>query len=190
MTGPGLPAGRTATTVARGIDVLPTLLDYAGLGAAAGVEGRSLRPAAEGHEMADAPAYAESLYPEREFGWAPLHAWRTAKFKLIEAPRPELYDLEADAAETANRAAAQPARVEELRQRLQAVLSRPAPAAAASVDPETAEKLGALGYVGGGHASPSPAAPDEIPRTESACCHASIVGCRRPGPTRSSRSAS
>jgi choline-sulfatase len=154
MVGPGLPAGSTATTVARSIDVLPTLLDYAGLPPAAGVEGRSLRPAAEGEEMSDAPAYAETLYPEREFGWAALHAWRTSKFKLIEAPRPELYDLEADAAETANRVAAQPARVEELRQKLQAVLSRPAPAAAASVDPETAAKLGALGYVGGGHAQP------------------------------------
>ena len=69
-------------------------------------------------------------------------------------PRPELYDLEADAAETANRAAAQPARVEELRQKLQAVVSRPAPAAAASIDPETTAKLGALGYVGGGRAQP------------------------------------
>jgi arylsulfatase A-like enzyme/Tfp pilus assembly protein PilF len=154
MAGPGLPAGRVATTVARGIDVLPTLLDYAELAPAAGVEGRSLRPAAEGREMSDAPAYAESLYPEREFGWAPLHAWRTSKLKLIEAPRPELYDLEADAAETANRAAAQPARAEELRKTLQAALSRPAPAAAATVDPETAARLGALGYVGGGHAQP------------------------------------
>ena len=154
MAGPGLAAGRVATTAARGIDVLPTLLDYAGLAAGSGVEGRSLRPAAEGREMSDAPAYAESLYPEREFGWAPLHAWRTAKFKLIEAPRPELYDLEADAAETANRAADQPARAQELRQRLRAVLSRPAPAAATTVDPETAQKLGALGYVGGGRAQP------------------------------------
>jgi len=154
MAGPGLAAGRVGTSVARGIDVLPTMLDYAGLAPGSGVEGRSLRPAAEGHEMSDAPAYAETLYPEREFGWAPLHAWRTARFKLIEAPRPELYDLEADAGETANRAAAQPARAEELRQQLQAVRSRPVPAAAATVDPETAAKLGALGYVGGGHAQP------------------------------------
>jgi tetratricopeptide (TPR) repeat protein len=105
--------------------------------------------------MADAPAYAETLYPEREFGWAPLHAWRTSKLKLIEAPRPELYDLEADAAESANRAAEQPARAQELRQKLQAALSRPAPSAAAPVDPETAAKLGALGYVGGGRAQPA-----------------------------------
>jgi arylsulfatase A-like enzyme/cytochrome c-type biogenesis protein CcmH/NrfG len=155
MAGPGIGAGRVSTTVARGIDLLPTLLDYAGVAPRADLEGRSLRPAAEGREMADAPVYAESLYPEREFGWAPLHAWRTARHKLIEAPRPELYDLEADAGERTNRAADEPARVEELRRVLQSALSRPAPAAAAEVDPETAERLRALGYVSGGHAQPA-----------------------------------
>ena len=54
--------------------------------------------------MADEPTYAESLYSELELGWAPLHAWRTAGFKFIKAPQPELYDLEKDASETTNRA--------------------------------------------------------------------------------------
>jgi choline-sulfatase len=154
MAGPGVAAGGVPATVARGIDVLPTLLDYAGRPRRAGMDGRSVRPAAEGREMGDAPAYLESLYAEREFGWAPLHSWRTARFKLIEAPRPELYDLEADAAETTNRMKEQPAQVEDLRRRLEAALSRPAPAAAAAVDAETAERLGALGYLGGGRAQP------------------------------------
>jgi tetratricopeptide (TPR) repeat protein len=105
--------------------------------------------------MSDAPAYAETLYPEREFGWAPLHALRTARFKLIEAPRPELYDLAADAKETTNRLRDQGAQAEELRRKLALALSRPAPAAAAAVDSETAERLGALGYVGGGRAQPA-----------------------------------
>ena len=39
MAGPGVPAGRVPTTVARGIDVLPTLLDYAGLPVPAGHRG-------------------------------------------------------------------------------------------------------------------------------------------------------
>jgi arylsulfatase A-like enzyme/Flp pilus assembly protein TadD len=169
MSGPGLAAGRVATTVARGIDVLPTLLDYAGLapapGAFAFIEGRSLRPAAEGREMADAPAYAESLYAEREFGWAPLHAWRTARFKLIDAPRPELYDLDADAGEKTNRVAELSDRAAELRRPLQAALSAaPAPAAAASIDPETAARLAALGYVGGGHAPPASGAARRDPK--------------------------
>jgi choline-sulfatase len=158
LAGPGIGAGRVSTTVARGIDLLPTLLDYAGVPPRADLEGRSLRPAAEGREMSDAPAYAESLYPEREFGWAPLHAWRTARHKFIEAPRPELYDLEADAGERTNKAAEEPARVEELRRILQSAVSRPAPSAAAEVDPETAERLRALGYVSGGRAPPPPGA--------------------------------
>ena len=154
MVGPRIDSGRVAATVARGIDVLPTLLDYAGLPPRGGVEGRSLRPAAEGRELADSPVYAESLYPEREYGWAPLHAWRTAHFKFIEAPRPELYDLAADASEATNRVAQEPTRAEALRGQLRAALSRAAPKAEAAIDPETAQRLGALGYLGGGGGSP------------------------------------
>lgn len=150
MAGPGVAAGGVPATVARGIDVLPTLLDQAGLPVPEGLDGRSLRPAAEGKEMADAPAYAESVYAEREFGWAPLFALRTSRYKLIEAPRPELYDLEADAGEATNRLARESARVDELRRQLEAALARPARSAAAKVDTETAERLAALGYLGGG----------------------------------------
>jgi choline-sulfatase len=164
LAGPGVPAGRVPATVARGIDVRPTLLDYSGLPIPPAIEGRSLRPALEGREMSDAPAYAETLYPEREFGWAPLHALRTARFKLIEAPRPELYDLAADAKETTNRVAQQGAQAEELRRKLQAALARPAPAAAAQVDSETAERLGALGYLGGGRAQPASGAAPRDPK--------------------------
>jgi tetratricopeptide (TPR) repeat protein len=44
---------------------------------------------------------AETDYPLR-FGWAPLKALRTGDVKLIEAPRPELYDLKADPGEMKN----------------------------------------------------------------------------------------
>ena len=150
MAGPGVGAGRVSETVARGVDLLPTLLDYAGLPRRADIEGRSLRPAAEGREMPDAPVYAESLYPERQFGWASLVAWRTARFKLIEAPRPELYDLKKDPGETTNRLDDERVRVEGLRQGLDTARSRTAPSTPAAVDPETAERLAALGYLGGG----------------------------------------
>jgi arylsulfatase A-like enzyme/Tfp pilus assembly protein PilF len=155
IAGPGISGGRTSDTVARSIDVLPTLLDFAAAPMRTDVDGRSLRPAIEGHPMGDAPAYAESLYPQLELGWAPLHAWRTTSRKFIDAPRPELYDLESDQGETTNRAAEQPARSEELRQALETALRRSAPAAAASVDPEAAERLRALGYVSSGAATPA-----------------------------------
>jgi choline-sulfatase len=157
MAGPSIAAGRVSRTVARSIDVLPTLADYAGLDRLADVDGRSLRPAADGQEMSDAPSYAESLYPEMELGWAPLYAWRTSTLKFIKAPRPELYDLEHDRPETMNRLQDQRARADELARKLEETLARtPAPVAAAPVDPEAAERLRALGYVSGGRVSRLP----------------------------------
>jgi tetratricopeptide (TPR) repeat protein len=104
--------------------------------------------------MSDAPAYAESLYAELELGWAPLHAWRAAGFKFIKAPQPELYDLQSDPSEKANRAGEQGALVSDLSSRLDAALRQPTPSAVApSVDPEAAARLRALGYVSGGRVS-------------------------------------
>jgi choline-sulfatase len=152
MAGPGITAGRVSRTVARGIDVLPTLLDYAGVPPRPPVEGRSVRAAADGRDMQDAPAYAESLYPEMELGWAPIRAWRTAAFKFIDVPTPELYDLRADPSETANRIGDQAARAASLRRELGVALRQvPPPAAvAAPADATTMERLRALGYVAGG----------------------------------------
>ena len=154
MAGPQIPEGRVSRTVARAIDVLPTLADYAGLPRLNNVDGRSLRPAADGQDMSDAPAYAESLYADLELGWAPLYAWRTASFKFIKAPHPEMYDLEQDAAETTNRVDELRARANDFGSKLEQALQRaPAPAAPQPVDSEVAERLRALGYVGGGRVS-------------------------------------
>ena len=73
---------------------------------------------------------------------------------MIEAPKPELYDLEKDPGETQNRAAGESARLAEMQQRLRTVLARPAPDAGAAIDAEASERLRALGYVGGGSAAP------------------------------------
>jgi arylsulfatase A-like enzyme/tetratricopeptide (TPR) repeat protein len=160
LTGPGVPAGVVAQTVAQGIDVAPTLLDCAGL-TAKGMEGRSLRRATSGQALSDPPAYAESLHPQLQYGWAPLHAWRTSKYKLIEAPRVELYDLTADAAESRDLSARETSRVEAMRRELQRAMARTTPGAAQPVDPETAERLAALGYIGtGGSASMPPSGRD------------------------------
>jgi choline-sulfatase len=154
MAGPQIPAGRVSRTVARSIDVLPTLADYAGLERRNDVDGRSVRAAADGQEMPDAPSYAESLYAEMELGWAPLYAWRTAEFKFIKAPQSELYDLANDAAETTNRLNEQRARASDLGRRLEEILRRAPPAVAApTVDTDAADRLRALGYLSGGRAA-------------------------------------
>jgi choline-sulfatase len=157
LAGAGVPAGKVAGATARGIDLAPTLLDLAG--AAAIGEGRSLRPALDGTAVRDEPAYGESLFTRLNLGWAPLHAWRSGRFKLIDAPRPELFDLSADPGETRNVAAAHPDVVESLQRQLRAALAAaPAPnAPGATPDPEVARRLAALGYLGGAGAPPAAA---------------------------------
>ncbi len=152
MAGPGVPPGRVARTVARGIDVTPTLLDLAGRQAPPSIEGRSLRAATSG-ELADAPAYVESRFAVLQLGWAPLAGWRTERFKLIDAPRPELYALDGDPHETANRMASERDTAARLQAALQAALAARTPDAARHADPEALARLRTLGYVGNGEAA-------------------------------------
>ena len=152
MAGPGVPPGRVAQTVARGIDVTPTLLDLAGRKPPSSMEGRPLRTAAA-QQLADAPAYVESRFAFLQLGWAPLAGWRTARFKLIDAPRRELYALDADPHETANRIDSQRDTAARLQAALQAALAVQTPDAARAADAETLERLRTLGYVGNGPAA-------------------------------------
>lgn len=152
VAGPGVPAGRVAATVARSIDVAPTLLDLAGLSVPAAMEGRSLRGATRGEVLPDAPAYVESLFAHLQLGFAPLHGWRTAEWKLIDAPRPELYDLKDDPGETRDLHATRTEVAGRLAPELRsALLARP-PVARAAGQGDAAERLRALGYLGGSEA--------------------------------------
>jgi arylsulfatase A-like enzyme/Flp pilus assembly protein TadD len=98
------------------------------------------------------PAYSETFYPFSSFGWSPLHALESERFHFIEAPKPELYDLETDPGEIRNIAAEQPATVAVLRGKLQALLTHNPftrrDAGAGNLSPDAQEKLRALGYFG------------------------------------------
>jgi tetratricopeptide (TPR) repeat protein len=155
VSGPGIAAGRRVPVVAQGVDVLPTIADLAGAKAPEGLDGRSLRAALEGRPMADEPVYVESVFTQRHLGWAPLAGLRTQAWKLIDAPRRELYDMAADPGEARNAAEAQPDRVASMARDLEARRRTTTAAPSASADRETAERLRALGYLGG---SPGPPA--------------------------------
>jgi tetratricopeptide (TPR) repeat protein len=114
--------------------------------------------------MPDEPAYVESLYVQDQLGWAPLHGLRTAAWKLIDAPRPELYALGEDPGETRDRTRDEPGRVDGLRRGLQSFLTASTPDARRELDPEVAERLAALGYLGGAPASrPQSATSASVP---------------------------
>jgi choline-sulfatase len=73
-------------------DVAPTILDLMGEGSLTKTDGVSLRPLLEGRSIAPQTLYAESYHGSFTYGWAPLRATMTERWKFIEAPRPELYE--------------------------------------------------------------------------------------------------
>jgi choline-sulfatase len=162
---PGLiPAGRVIDEPVRLTDVAPTLLELGGAGGprppgqkADETVGRSLVPLMEGRQAGPAPpTYAETLLPQFYMNWAPLRSIHEDRWKLIEAPRPELYDLSTDPGEVKNQYAEHPQTARSLEQALARLTGGDTGAmTTGTMDRETLEKLASLGYVGAG-AEPAP----------------------------------
>lgn len=141
VAGPGVAPGVEEAPVSV-VDVAPVLALAAGLPAL---------PAATGRAIPGAPVVVESWQLAQRFGLAPHRAVVVDGWKLVDLPRPELYDLRADPGESNDLAAAEPERVAGLRAALQSVGHAP-PAAdpAHPASPAAMRQLEALGYVEGG----------------------------------------
>ncbi len=85
----------------RTTDILPTVLSATGVAAPAELNGESLLPLINQSAPATRSLFGETDYPLR-WGWAALRALRADNTKWIEAPRRELYDLQADPKELRN----------------------------------------------------------------------------------------
>ena len=193
---------RRVTTRVRLADLAPTLLDAAGLPRPSAMQGESLIPlvrlkpdptgttatrtTAAGTGAVrlkpdttgttdDRPAYAETEYPRQAFGWSMLASWRSDRFLLVRAPKPELYDVIADPGATRNLAANRPRIVDGMAAELEQFLAwsggsgrsgGPGGAGGAGgsgatrVDPAVAERLAALGYVSGSGSAPAASGVD------------------------------
>jgi arylsulfatase A-like enzyme/Tfp pilus assembly protein PilF len=93
-------------------------------------------------------AYSETEYP-RTAGWHALTVLTADHWKLIRSSEPELYDLAADGGEQHNVAAEKASTVDAMTRRLRELAASKGARADASVSPEAAERLRALGYVSG-----------------------------------------
>jgi len=146
--------GRRIAARARLADIAPTVLEAAGLAMPATMQGRSLLELAGAAPADERPAYAESEYPRRSFGWSALAAWRTERFLLVQAPRRELYDLRVDPAAARDLSRERPAVADGMAAQMQAALRTwtggAAAAPAAGPDPALIERLASLGYASGG----------------------------------------
>ena len=153
--------GRSVAGVVRTVDLVPTLMDLLSIPLTDAVDGRSLLPLlAKSSTSSTAPsgsagepgleAYAESMYPRYHFGWSELRTLTSGRFKYIDAPRPELYDLEQDPHEAHNLYDARRPLADRMAASLASIAEPAARAAvpAVNVDPDARARLAALGYVG------------------------------------------
>lgn len=158
VRGPGVRAGTRLPMTVGLVDLFPTLLELTGVSPPPGARaaGRSLAGALRGGPApAETVTYAETLVPLLHFGWSDLRVVREGKWKYIQAPRPELYDLETDPGEKNDLARPRAAQVETMRASLARFLdeertAKHAADAIGTAPPDLIEKLGALGYLGAG----------------------------------------
>jgi tetratricopeptide (TPR) repeat protein len=161
---PGRQGARRVATPVQHIDLVPTILDLAGAPRRGDLRGRSLRPLLEGTgTLADAGIYSEALYSRYHFGWSELYALTDARYRLIRAPRDELFDLERDPKEAASIAAERPQVRQAMRSALETLIARSSIAAPAAVSDEDKQRLSALGYVGGGSSASLSLPGDSLP---------------------------
>jgi arylsulfatase A-like enzyme len=122
-----LPAGKRVGGFNRHQDLVPTLLELAGIEAEINFDGKSLLPLVKG----EIPSYASEFYIT-ECTWMRKHGWRTPEWKLILALEPdfhfkpavELYNLVEDPQENTNLAEQCPDVVAALKSRMEAWLAR------------------------------------------------------------------
>jgi arylsulfatase A-like enzyme len=164
------------------IDVAPTILDYLSVPAPASFQGTSqlsqLGAVKAGEGATPRAVYSESLYAHDAFRWAPLRSLRVGKYKYIQAPKAELYNLDADPREQVNLLPKNAAMAAELQNELAQVLTRYAPSPRATppaLTPETLAELESLGYlaaepradaVGARHGVPLPDPKDRFAEFE------------------------
>jgi arylsulfatase A-like enzyme len=147
MRGPGIAEGLSVEQPVALADVAPTILAMAGAAPLDGATGRDLGPWIRGSPGEPAAVYLETLATQLDFGWSPLLALRTDRFKYVRAPRPELYDLAADPGELRDLAAERPEVVRELDAELARRVAAAAPPVPAGIDAATRAELRELGYV-------------------------------------------
>jgi tetratricopeptide (TPR) repeat protein len=147
VSGPGLTKAGQVRSVPVAIGRLAaTLAEFGGV-AAGRLPGRPLELERDG---AEETIYHETEFPASTFGWSPLAAVTRGRWRLVDGPKPALYDLVADPGEATNRLATEAERARELRRDLRRLEERrarkPDPV---ERDEELSAALAGLGYLSG-----------------------------------------
>ena len=179
-------AGRRVATPVQHIDIVPTMAALTGFKAPSGLRGRNLLPVATGRgELTAQGIYSEAMMSRYHFGWSELTSLTDERYKFIRAPKPELYDLDRDRAETSNLITERAQVAQAMRGGLESLIAGRGVDAPGAVTDEDRQKLAALGYVGSASVSsetsgltlPDPKDRAEITREFSLAARA--IGHRR-----------
>lgn len=164
-----IQGGKVVQSAVRSIDILPTILDYAGIKPHPDIQGVSLRPLIEGKkEDLNLLAYTETLAPYYHFNWSPLEGIRYNGYFYVHAEPEELYDLSADPRELNDLSQAEPKKLAQMRALYEAekkkIKNPKELKSELKVDSETEERLRALGYIFGSTVEPKPGEQLKNPR--------------------------
>jgi choline-sulfatase len=132
------------------IDVGPSILDFLAIPAPPQFRGNSLLRLLRTHPPDTEPVYGESMYARDHLGCSPLRSVRVGRYKYIEAPKPELYDLATDPREMQNLYERNRSQALDLRARLLSIYNGERRPAKTTVNPEVLSRLRSLGYLAGG----------------------------------------
>lgn len=147
-------AGRRIASQVRSIDIMPTILNLIGERIPENVQGESLLPLLIGKKQDEyLPAYSETYWPNFHYGWSDLKSIRKERYKFIDAPRPELYDILDDPGEIHNLIDKKASLGHELKRELDALIARYSKEGIEEkgpkkIDNDSLIKLQALGYIG------------------------------------------
>lgn len=158
VTPNGSLAGKKIADTVRLVDIAPTVLQLLDIEVPPAMQGSGLTPLLLGEKQGPRVAYAETHYPRLRFGWSELRAIYRFPYKYIEAPKPELYDLDQDPGETNNLLRTHSTLARSLHDELMELVnnqSRQSSQHLAGVDPLVAQALGSLGYVSSRSSAPS-----------------------------------
>ncbi len=141
IRGPGIKPGIRSEPVSV-VDLAPAILKFAGANITpSSFDGVSLLAGVEERTL-----LAESLYGQRNFGYAPLYACIRQGKKFIQAPQPEFYDLKSDPRELRN--LIKQSKVNECQQAIRSYAKDTGRQKEIPLPAEEQEKLRSLGYVG------------------------------------------
>ncbi|MFQ6109690.1 MAG: sulfatase-like hydrolase/transferase, partial [Candidatus Aminicenantales bacterium] len=151
--------GRVIPNQVRSIDIMPTVLHMIGEDPPESVQGKSLLSLILGRDNKEEfPAYSETYWPRFHYGWSELKSLRKGRFKFIDAPKPELYDVREDPGEVDNLINRKASLGHEMKRELMDLIARYSAegieeAGPQKIDNDSLVKLQALGYIGSFHAS-------------------------------------